>query len=213
MNVSEANEHADYLYRTYHGLIYDYLYRMSRNAHLADDLASETFERAMKALLREGAAKHENPTAWLRAIAKNLLTDYYRRAVNRKELASTIYDDDPVPCPPADEVYLQKESLAKTHAMLESLTPAQRDVVVLRTLGGYTTAETAELMGRTGQAVRSLRHKAMKRLVEVHSPFHLHIVVGITPVADVTIAQAQGVPLAWRFQAFLKAPGEARRAC
>ena len=58
-----------------------FLQRRTRDPHLAEDLAQETFIKATRALL---GWRGENPGAWLLAIARNVLIDHARRS--RREL-------------------------------------------------------------------------------------------------------------------------------
>lgn len=164
MEAARASAHVEALYIEHHDLIRDSLIRMCRNRHTAEDLTSETFERALRHLSRDGAVEHANPVAWLRTIAKNLLTDYYRKAATRRETPSA------EPFEASDQDYevgmMEDEALRTAHRLLEPLTPGQRTVMVLRALHGYDTQETAALMSRSPQAIRSLRHKAMRRLAE-----------------------------------------------
>jgi RNA polymerase sigma-70 factor (ECF subfamily) len=47
---------------------------------------------------------------------------------------------------------------------LDALPPAQRDVVILRTLAGLSTEETAEAVGMSPGGVRLAQHKALQLL-------------------------------------------------
>lgn len=186
MNPTEAASHAETLYRDHHGLVRDYVHRMCRNAHLSDDLAAETFERALRALNRPDATAHENPTAWLRTIARNLLIDHYRTAAYRRETSLSadaidgVFDStddrmrtrDPFGSEqPADAALMEKEALREAGDLLDCLTTGQRQAIVLGAIDGYTPTEVADLMGRSPQAVRSLRHKAGRRLARAHREF------------------------------------------
>lgn len=148
-----------------------YVLGMCRNSHVTDDVVSETFERALCSV-RRGAVVHDSPLAWLRVISKNLLTDHFRRAASRHEFSSST--------PPvrgfveaADASTMQRESLARLADALRVLTPGQRQAVVMRTINGYSTAETAFAMGRSEQAVRSLIHKAMRSLADHYRTAHV----------------------------------------
>jgi hypothetical protein len=59
-----------------------FLLRRTRDPHLAEDLAQETFVKATRALL---GWRGENAAAWLLTIARNVLVDHFRR--HRRELA------------------------------------------------------------------------------------------------------------------------------
>lgn len=141
-----------------------YVLGMCRNGYLADDVTSETFERALRSSRRDGAV-HDVPIAWLKTIARNLLTDSYRRAVNRHEFSFSAPPESGV-AEGADARLLRMESLRNLSDALDLLTPGQRQAVEMRTLNGYSTTEVAAEMGRSEQAVRSLIHKATRVLID-----------------------------------------------
>jgi RNA polymerase sigma-70 factor (ECF subfamily) len=49
---------------------------------------------------------------------------------------------------------------------VECLTDEQRDVVLLRVLGGFSALEVAKIIGRSEGAVRVIQHRAMKKMAE-----------------------------------------------
>ncbi|WP_433258720.1 RNA polymerase sigma factor [Streptosporangium sp. CA-135522] len=65
------------LYREHWPLVCGYLLRRTRDPHLAEDLAQETFVKATRALL---GWRGESPVAWLLSIARNVLVDHLRRS-------------------------------------------------------------------------------------------------------------------------------------
>lgn len=164
---TQARVCVEELYLAHHSHVREYLYRMCKNNHLADDLASETFERALRHLRRDDVTTNlHNPPGWLRAVARNLLTDHYRRAANRHEFASATVAEELEDVGSVDEAVIAAEALEEVRGVLMDLTPGQRAVIVLKLVHDLDTRETAERLGRTPQAVRSLRHKAVRRLNE-----------------------------------------------
>jgi RNA polymerase sigma-70 factor, ECF subfamily len=55
---------------------------------------------------------------------------------------------------------------SRTHHPLDSLPATQRDVVILRTLVGLSTEETAEAVGMSPAGVRVTQHRALGKLRE-----------------------------------------------
>jgi RNA polymerase sigma-70 factor (ECF subfamily) len=51
-------------------------------------------------------------------------------------------------------------------ALVECLTDEQRDVVLLRVLGGFSALEVAKIVGRSEGAIRVIQHRAMKKMAE-----------------------------------------------
>lgn len=159
--------YVEHLHRFYSDQVHAYVLSMCRNGHLADDILSETFERALRFSRRDGVT-HDVPIAWLKTIARNLLVDSYRRAVNRHELSQHSPPETETE-EAADGEMLREESQRRVDSLLELLTPAQRLAFELCKIDGYSIAEVATLMGRSEQAVRSLTHKATRALrVRLH---------------------------------------------
>ena len=67
---------------------------------------------------------------------------------------------DEIPGAGSDE----EEGMIELMELVRTLTPAQRGSFVLRELLGFTTAESAELLGRSEVSVRVHLHAARKRL-------------------------------------------------
>lgn len=163
MDINEARCCVETLWLTYYDDVYNQVYRMCRNRHLAEDIAAETFERALRAL-RRSEETHPTPQPWLRAIAKNLLTDHWRKASRRHEVLVDVCEDAPLLV--EEPTVNLADAMAHAKAALATLTPGQREAVVLRSLHELDTAEAARQMGRSPQAVRSLQHKARRKIAE-----------------------------------------------
>ena len=66
--------------------------------------------------------------------------------------------------PSAEELALSGLGSERVASMLESLTDAQQEVVVLRMVSGLSLEETAEIVGRPVTAVKRLQARALDRL-------------------------------------------------
>lgn len=137
--------------------------------HLSDDLLADTFVRAIRYLRRPDARIPDEPAAWLYTTAKRLLIDHTRRSHVRSETPWSDVPDDATPWPGPPVIFAPFEEIERREAfysMIAVLPPPQRLVMELRDLHGMSTRETAEVMGRSDQAIRSLRHKAVRTLRE-----------------------------------------------
>ena len=96
-------------------------------------------------------------------IAHNLVVDYLRKNSRRKATTLDEALDIASSDSPENETLLtlQREEIM---AAMESLTPAQREVVALRFFGGLTSKEVANVVKRSHGAVRELQSSAMKAL-------------------------------------------------
>jgi RNA polymerase sigma-70 factor, ECF subfamily len=157
------------LYQRYLEPIYRYLrLRVSDDRH-AEDLAEITFIRAFEALHRYHHRGHAF-SAFLFQIARNLLTDHYRRQSNEAPLETV--DSLPSPAQSPDEVFDTQERLAAVRQALESLPEDYQEVIRLRVILEMPTPTAAAWLGRSEQATRVLLHRALgalrKRLSEMH---------------------------------------------
>lgn len=156
------------LYDRYLHVVYRFIYwRVANNAALAEDLTSETFLRALRAI-RSFEYQGRDPLGWFLTIARNLVLDHMKSARNRLE-SPTAAPEAAAICDTTgdlEEATLSRLTLA---AAMETLPPDQRECVTLRLLTDLSVAETARLMGKTVGAVKALQHRAVRNLA-AHFP-------------------------------------------
>ena len=146
------------VYERYSSEIYVYLYSLCRNKSLAEDLAQETFVKALLSL-PEG---HGNVRAWLYKVARNLYFNYHRRepaSVGLDELAESA-DEGNGP----EEALLKKLSSRKLYEAVLRLEGKKREVIMLQYFSGFPQAQIANMLGITQQNVRVLSHRAKQEL-------------------------------------------------
>jgi RNA polymerase sigma-70 factor (ECF subfamily) len=130
-----------------------------------DDLVNETFLRAWRNL-QQFKWQGTDPMAWMMVIARNLAADYWSLARNRREMATedpAIFGQ-PTPGRGADDIVIDLVEAERLRDMVKQLPPAQRQCLELRFLGERSVRETAEVMGRGDDAVRSLQLRALRSL-------------------------------------------------
>lgn len=150
------------LYESYYDRIARYIALRIGNWDSAQELAGDVFLRAVESL--DTFQWRGIPMqAWLFRIAHNLLVDHLRKHSKRSNLPLEEAFGLSSSSNPQHEVEtkLQMEEVLKA---MDSLSPAQREVVTLRLLGGLSAAEAGQLMGRTSGAVRELQRTALQAL-------------------------------------------------
>ncbi|WP_248581560.1 sigma-70 family RNA polymerase sigma factor [Nocardioides sp. InS609-2] len=166
-DLDDAAELLDALWREHHVGIRAMVTRMCSDHHLVEDMVSETFLRALAAQRLasvNGKGPHPNAAAWLRAIARNLVIDHYRKDATRQRIAPVTTDLYPELLAAEDAGMLAVDARDEARQALHSLTGDQREALVWVTVHGYSCTEVGERLGRTSQAVRSLRHKALRNV-------------------------------------------------
>lgn len=148
------------IYDTFRPSIYGYALRLLGNADLAEECVAETFNRFLLAL-RTGRGPKEHLRAYLYRIAHNWITDQYRRVPTILPLESTTETD---PASPLHQILIEHMEQEQVRRALASLTPDQRQVVVLKFLEEWTHEEIAVALGKPVGAVKSLQHRAIASL-------------------------------------------------
>ena len=159
----------------YRPLMFSIAYRMTGSVSDAEDIVQEAFLRAAKAAKASEAseaAKAENPKAYLAAITTRLAIDHLRSArVRRESYVGTwlpeplLNSEDDAPGPA--ELAETSDSLSMAFlVLLESLSPPERAVFLLREVFGYRYPEIAEVTGKTEPACRQIFVRARRGIDE-----------------------------------------------
>ena len=148
-----AEEHLDDVYR--------YLLYMTRNPHLAEDLAAETFERALRRW-RRFDPRRASARTWLCQLARSTALDHFR-AEQRRRRRDDSYTAEELQT--AEPVFGEGLSLA-LDAAVRSLSAAEREIVVLRVVLELDGEATARVLGIKPTAVSTRLSRALQKLEE-----------------------------------------------
>ena len=138
-------------------------YRMTGNAHDAEDLVQETFLRAYRALDRFQSGS--NARAWLHTILQRVRTDAFRRKRRRPETVELL-GEGPAIAPAQDALASGREDLERA---LLGLPETFRTAVVLRDVQELSYAEIAATLGVPVGTVMSRIHRGRSLLREALS--------------------------------------------
>jgi RNA polymerase sigma-70 factor (ECF subfamily) len=147
------------LFEQYYGSLVRMLYRRTGDQDRAEDLAQETFARAV-------AAPPDNPRPWLFAVALNLVREDGRRNATRGRRLELLRSDDRPASGP--EVDLERnEDTARVRAALATLSERDREALLLKA-EGFDYEEIASTLGLAKGAVGTTLARARRRLVEAY---------------------------------------------
>ncbi len=153
---------ADRLFRTYNAQLVRYLTRRLGDSDLAEEMAQETFVRAM----RQDVITNER--AWLFAVATNLLRDTARRQERDRKHLTLIAAEASVSSEETDEeaelsVDRMRQSVAARKA-LGMLAERDRSALLMKE-EGLSYPEIAEALGLSPGSVGTTLARARRRLV------------------------------------------------
>ena len=152
------------LYDRYVDSVYRYVFYRVRNEAEAEDVTSEVFMRALRAIPKY--EPRQAFLAWLYRIARNAVIDRSRRRSTRQQVSF----EDALAHPNADQVVNPDEGLlagsdaSAVRRAMQKLTPLQQEVIVLRFVEGYSTHEIADLVGKREGTVRGIQFRALEAL-------------------------------------------------
>ena len=149
------------LYALHFTTVYRFALSLCGVPSLAEEIAQETFFRAMTALkdFRGQCAI----TTWLLRIARNQYFAHLRKHKGQTlcALAETLPDPGSV-----EEAVLDKEDLARIHRCLHALEEPYREVFTLRVFGELSHAQIGALFEKTEAWARVMYYRAKVKLQE-----------------------------------------------
>jgi RNA polymerase sigma-70 factor (ECF subfamily) len=159
-------------FQSYRPLLFSIAYRMTGSASEAEDIVQESY-------LRYHAAKQDeirSLKSYLSAIVTRLALDHLKSARAQREQYIGPWLPEPILTGDGALAALanveQRESIATAFlVLLESLSPHERAVFLLRQVFEYEYAEIAAMLGLSPANCRQLFHRAQARLAERRQRF------------------------------------------
>jgi RNA polymerase sigma-70 factor (ECF subfamily) len=147
------------------GLLFTVSYEMIGSAADAEDIVQETWLR-WDAIGEEARAAVRDPRAFLVRIVTRKALDRLRSAARRREEYVGEWLPEPLLTAPdvADDVELAESVSFAMLTVLETLTPTERAVFVLREVFDIPYGEIAEAIGKSAVAVRQIGHRAREHV-------------------------------------------------
>ena len=143
----------DQLWRRFSSDLRAFIARRVSRPEDADDILSIVFLRMAKSL--DNLREQDRILGWMYAITRNAITDYYRSAPHRRELAvDSVSDNRPDGEPDADET-AEKELASCLVPMLSGLPAEQAAAVKMVDLDARTNAAAADEAGISVSGMKS----------------------------------------------------------
>lgn len=148
------------LFTRFYQDVYHYLYSLSRDAALSEELASETFLEAVGSI---GSFRGDaDMKTWLFSIARHRWYRYLRR-MRREPPAEELTDWLAAPGGTPEERYQKKELADRIRELLEEEPERTRRIVLMR-LEGYSFYEIGEKVGVSENTARVIDFRAKAKI-------------------------------------------------
>ncbi|MEC1178382.1 RNA polymerase sigma factor [Metasolibacillus meyeri] len=139
--------------------IYQFLYFITFDVQLAEDLMQETFIRAYEA--RHSYRGDANVLTWLRTIARNIAYDHFKR---RKRIRFLRLEENIMIELSAEQLVHIEEEKRELYQAIASLKLNYRMAIVLRKIEGLSIKEAAEILGWNEAKVKNNTERGMLAL-------------------------------------------------
>ena len=145
----------------HYAALYRYLYRLTGDEDVAEDVAQESFIRLLENEVPDGSVQ-----SWLFTVGTNLVRDRARtRDRRRRLLEAEDYGPDPPTRP--DENTERAERIERVREALAELKDRDRKILLLRE-EGFQYSEIAEMIGVKASSVGTLLARALRRFEEAY---------------------------------------------
>lgn len=148
--ASTVEEHLDDVYR--------YLLYVTANPSTAEDLTSETFERALQRWSRFDP-KRGSARTWLCQLARSAALDHFRAEERRRRREERAAEPDR-----GAEIELPDEYGPVLRQALRTLTGAEREVIALRIVLELDTQTAARVLSISTSACTTRLNRALEKL-------------------------------------------------
>jgi RNA polymerase sigma-70 factor, ECF subfamily len=154
--ASTAEEHLDDVYR--------YLLYVTANPATAEDLTSETFERALRRWHRFDP-RRGNAQTWLCQLARSAALDHFRSEERRRRREERVAEPDR-----GAEIELPDEYGPILRQALRTLSGAEREVIALRVVLELDTKTAARVLAISPSACTTRLNRALEKLEQKVRP-------------------------------------------
>jgi RNA polymerase sigma factor (sigma-70 family) len=148
-------------YNLYFKDVFLYIYSLSGDKHIAEDITSETFMKAIQSI--DSFKGNCDIRVWLCQIAKNSYFSYLRKIkkfVDIEALPEKADDQD------VEQIISSSETSMKIHEVLHNIGEPYKEVFSLRVFGELSVKQIAYLFGKSENWACVTYHRARKKIKE-----------------------------------------------
>ena len=150
------------IYKQHSNAVYKYLFCLTGNADISEELTQETFYRAVKKIdTYNGKCKI---SVWLCQIAKHL---WYNQCRKNKRIVDTDETFDIEDPQNLEEQFIAGEEKVLLYKKMQNLDEKTREVMYLRITGELSFKEIGEILGKTENWARVTFYRGKSKLKEV----------------------------------------------
>lgn len=155
----------DAIYKKYCKCVYNFLYKLTNDIELSEELTQETFYTAIKKI--NTLNKKESIRTWLYQIAKNKWKDYLKKS----KKANIDLDENTVENLVAnydiEEDMIAKDNIIEFYKKIHMLDIDTREIIYLKIIRNFTFKEISQILGKNEEWARTKFYRGKLKLKEI----------------------------------------------
>lgn len=155
-------QNMDEIYEECFETVYKYLFCLTHNSDISEELTQETFYRAVKKIDTYNVKC--KISVWLCQIAKHL---WYNQCRKNKRIVNTDETFDIEDPQNLEEQFIAGEEKVSLYKKMQNLDEKTREVMYLRITGELSFKEIGEILGKTEKWARVTFYRGKSKLKEV----------------------------------------------
>ncbi|NAY91432.1 sigma-70 family RNA polymerase sigma factor [Muricauda sp. JGD-17] len=147
------------LFDRHHQYVYNFLYKMSGDSMLSEDLTQDVFYKLIK---YRSSYKNGSFLSWLFTIARNNLKTHFARN-HKNHLSADVLDHEII-----ENQNEAQEEYSHLQSALNKLSDSDRELIILNRFDEVRYEELALIVGSTPGAVKTKVFRILKKLKEIY---------------------------------------------
>lgn len=157
-------QNVEEVYKQYSSDIYKYLFCLTGNKDLSEDLTQETFAIAVKKINKfKGECKI---SVWLCQIAKHLWYKELKKEKRQPNVSIEELSQEIETLDSTEEIICKKEEKVNFFKSIQKLDEKSKEVIYLRIFGNLSFIEIGEILGKTPNWARVTFYRGKQKMKE-----------------------------------------------
>ena len=154
------------IYKEYFETVNKYLFCLTHNNDISEELTQETFCKAVKKInTYKGDCKI---SVWLCQIAKHLWYKELKKSKKNKNISINDLNEEIEEAQTTEDIICEKEEKLKLFKDMQKLDEQSKEVMYLRMVGNLNFIEIGEILGKTPNWARVTFYRAKQKIREVN---------------------------------------------
>lgn len=156
------------LYDLYVEKIYRFVYFKINNKEESEDITSEVFLKTWNYLMENTEKELTSFSGLIYRVARNIIIDHYRKRAKMQEVTlDEGVEIERVSDMSSHQTVEDKYDMERLMILVKKLKQDYQEVLILKHVEELSTAEIAEIVGKSSVSVRVTLHRAMNKLKEL----------------------------------------------